>query len=87
MAKRKNDYSVDAFVMRYLKKAKLNKTLDLFGKRIEKRESISPKLSEEFLFYLKTPIIKLENEDDLGFEINFGAYKSIQVNLSFTYVE
>ena len=83
MAKRKSDCDVDAFVLRYLKKAKFHKTSSLFGKSIVKQKSTMPKLSEEFLFYLKRPKIKQENEDDLGFEINFGAYESTKVNLKF----
>ena len=83
MAKRKTDCSLDAFVMRYLKKARFDKTSSLFGESIVKQESTSPKSSEEFLFYLKRPKIKYENEDDLGFEINFGAYESTKVNLRF----
>ena len=85
MAKRKTDCSFDAFVLRYLKKAKFDKTLNLFEESIVKQESTSEKLTEEFLFYLKTLKIKQENVDDLGFEINFGAYESTQVNLSVTY--
>ena len=87
MTKRKTDCSIDAIVLTYLKKAKFDKTLNLFEESIVKQESTSAKLFEEFIFYLKTPKIKQENEDDLGFEINFGAYESTQVNMSFTYVE
>lgn len=85
MAKRKTDCSIDAFVVKYLKKAKFDKILDLFEENIVKQELTSPKMSEQFLFYLKQPRIKQEREDDLGFEINFGAYESTQVNLSLTY--
>ena len=87
MAKRKIKCSIDAFVLRYLKKTKFDITLNLFEESIVKQESTSPKLSEEFLCYLKTPKRKQENENDLGFEINFGAYESTQVNLDFTHVE
>ena len=85
MTKRKTDCSIDAIVLTYLKKAKFDKTSSVFGESIVKQESACPKLSEEFLFYLKTPKIEQENEDDLGFGINFGVYVSTQVNISLTY--
>ena len=72
--------SLDGFVFKYLKTAKYEKTCKLF------RESNlgNSKIIEKFIKFvrknekLKNEAIKKENldDDDLGFEINFGAYQS-----------
>ena len=66
-----NDY-----VIEYLKKGNYEKTLKLLEeKNVGPREENS-KICEKFKNYLKEKETEKENEiDDLGFEINFGAFK------------
>ena len=76
MAKRKIECSLDDIVMEYLKRAKCEKTSKLFG--IERSvESDHSKSLEKFIVFLKQKEMKKEFhvEDDLGFEINFGAFQ------------
>ena len=83
MPKRRYKCSDDGlceFVTEYLKKAKYEKSRKLFQNQTD---SIIPKpinsTSNLFLkfreFLLKKPI-KTEINDDLGFEINFGAFQN-----------
>ena len=75
MAKRKIDCNLDDIVAECLKKGKFQKTAKMFGTN---RENNPSKVMEEFIKYLKQKNMGKENqaEDDLGFEINFGAFQS-----------
>lgn len=75
MAKRKLDSSLDGFIINYLKRGKCEKTLKLFeGRLVETRENINT--SKMFWNHWKRKEAEKESvKDDLGFEINFGAYQ------------
>ena len=76
MSKRKVDSSLDDIVMECLKRSKCEKTSKLFG--IERSgESDHSKSLEKFIGFFKQKEMKKEYhvEDDLGFEINFGAFQ------------
>ena len=74
MAKRKIGCSLNDIVMEYFKKMKFEKTSETFGTSGENDHSKSLK---EFVKFLKQNETEKENrvDDDLGFEINFGAFK------------
>ena len=78
MAKRKIDSDLDDIVMNYLMKAKCEKTAKMFGteQNHEDRKDSSKSL-KKFIKYVKQSETEKENriEDDLGFEINFGAFQ------------
>ena len=74
MAKRKIDSSLNDFIVEYLKKRKCKRTLNLFVKNNEIKRNQN--LYENFTDYLKRKESEKESEnDDFGFEINFGAYQ------------
>ena len=76
MAKRKAEFSLDSFVTSYLKKAKCTRTLKFFVDEKRELETKNEHLLERFMKYLKKKEAEKRNEiDDLGFEINFGAYQ------------
>ena len=78
MAKRKIDSSLNDFIVEYLKKRKCERTLNLFEKNNEQRKegTRNQDVCEKFINYLKKKESEKENEnDDFGFEINFGAYQ------------
>ena len=70
------DCSLDDIVMQYLKKAKCEKTSKMFGNECSDRNDQS-KLLAKFIKFMKHKKEEKENgaEDDLGFEINFGAFQ------------
>jgi len=76
MAKRKIESSLDDIVMEHLKRIKCEKTFKMFGTESssERDHSISLK---KFIKFLKQKETEKENrvENDLGFEINFGAFQ------------
>ena len=78
MAKRKIDCALDEFVVKYLKKSKYEKTAKLIGEtnignsKIMKKFIKFVKINQK----LKNEVKKENRDDDLGFEINFGAYQS-----------
>ena len=78
MAKRKIpvDCSLNDIIGEHLKEAKCGKSLKLFEEKVERTKK--PKMMKKFLNYLKEKEEKKENtkDEDLGFEINFGAYQS-----------
>ena len=76
MAKRKMDCSLDDFVKEYLKKVKCGKTSKMIGGE-SSNESDHSKSLQKFMKFLKENETKKGNsvEDDLGFEINFGAFQ------------
>ena len=80
MVKRKIDCSIGDVIVDYLKKRKYEKTLQLFenknnsftGRKIENHD-----LCQKFIKYLQKQESEKDDEnDDLGFEINFGAFQS-----------
>ena len=76
MAKRKIDCDLDDIVMEYTKKVKCQKTLKLFGTECSGKNDPSKTL-QKFIKFLVQKEKKKENrvKDDLGFEINFGAFQ------------
>ena len=77
MAKRKIDCSLDDIVSEYLKKAKCEKSSKMFA--TERSGGIDHSKSlKKFSDFLEKSERENENyvEDDLGFEINFGAFQS-----------
>ena len=83
MAKRKADFtgSLDGFVTDYFKKTKCERTSKLFQDK-NGASNESENVYERFIKYLKRKQTENVN-DDLGFEINFGAYKP-KVKVSWT---
>ena len=79
MSKRKIDYTVNDFVIEYLKKAKYEKTLKLIAEKDAGKETM--KTYKNFINYLKEieTKTKMKNYDDFGFEINFGEYQQAAV--------
>ena len=77
MSKRKIDYTVNDIVTKYLKETKCEKTLKLIAENDSKSNEATVKTFKNFINYLKQKVrkTKTENDDDLGFEINFGAYQ------------
>ena len=75
MAKRKADCSLNDIICSYLKKRKCDDSLKLFTNQVGQKHET--KILRKFVGYLKANKIKKENtsDDDLGFEINFGAYQ------------
>ena len=78
MAKRKIpvDWSLNDIIGEHLKITKCEKSLDLFQEKVGPTKKA--KMMRKFLIYLKEKEAKKENtkHEDLGFEINFGAYQS-----------
>ena len=76
MSKRKMDCSLDDFVMEYLKKVKCEKSSKMFGTESSTGSDHSESL-KKFMKFLKENEREKENhvKDDLGFEINFGAFQ------------
>ena len=76
MAKRKIDCSLDDIVIGYLKKVKYEKSSKLFGAERSGENDYSKSL-KQFMKFLKENEKEKENHvaDDLGFEINFGAFQ------------
>jgi len=77
MAKRKMDCSLDEIVGTYLKKKKCENSLLLFEERVGHRKNYLNKTLQDFIGFLKKKESERENMklDNLGFEINFGAYQ------------
>ena len=74
MAKRKIDCTLDAIVAVYLKKAKCDKSLKLLEGKVGNTQNYNMTILSKFVGYLKEK--ENLNDEDLGFEINFGAYQS-----------
>ena len=76
MSKRKINCSLDDFVSEFLKKVKCEKSSKMFKTAISS-ESDHSKSSKKFIKFLKRKETRKESrvEDDLGFEINFGAFQ------------
>ena len=91
MAKRKIDCSLDDFVMEYLKKVKCEKSSKMFGAECSGDDDHSKSL-KTFMKFLKENEREKENhvKDDLGFEINFGAFQpqpKVSICLNFERLE
>ena len=79
MAKRKIDCSLDEIVIEYLKKVKCAKTIKLFETGSSCESDHSKSLKKFIKFVAKSEKEKENrNDDDLGFEINFGAFQPEQ---------
>ena len=80
MAKRKIDCSIDDLIVGYLKRRKYEKSLHLFEKKNKGstgRQLKNHDVCQKFIKYLKRKETEKNDEiDDLGFEINFGAFQS-----------
>ena len=85
MAKRKIDCTLNEVIFEYLKKRRFEKSLKLFGQNYCPAKNDQTRPLEEFCDYLKKKEIEKEsmNHDDLGFEINFGAFQP-QMKVSST---
>ena len=76
MAKRKIDCSLNDYIIDHLKEGRFEKTLKLFEEKNGGSKKANSEICERFKNYLMANEIKKENEiNDLGFEINFGAYE------------
>ena len=77
MAKRKIDCSLEEIVGEYLKKKKFEKSLKLFEEKVKHKNNDLSKTLKRLFDYLKKTESEKENMEyeDLGFEINFGAYQ------------
>ena len=69
------DCSLNDIIGEHLKEAKCEKSLKLFEEKVGQTKRA--KMMEKFLNYLKKKEAEKENtkDEDLGFEINFGAYQ------------
>ena len=80
MTKRKIDCSIGDFIIDYLKKRKYEKTLQLFeeaNKSFTGRKLENHDVCRKFIKYLqRQESEKGDENDDLGFAINFGAFQS-----------
>ena len=82
MSKRRyqpSDGELSEFVTEYLKKSKFEKSRKLFQKQtdsIAPPTSLSKNLFLKFQKFLKNERKKLPIDEDLGFEINFGAFQN-----------
>ena len=79
MPKRESESKLEDVLLGYLKRRKYQRTLQSFEKiRTNDNDHQNEETGKKFFDYLKR-IIKVANvkidEDDLGFEINFGAYQ------------
>jgi len=76
MTKRKVDCSLDDIIMEHFKKVKCKRTSKNFGAK-RSSESDHSNSFKEFIKFLKQKETKKEYhfDDDLGFEINFGAFQ------------
>ena len=77
MVKRKIDYDLNDLIGSYLKKRKCEKSLKLLEETVGQTRNGITKMMEAFFDYLKEKEIEKRNvkNDDLDFEINFGAYQ------------
>ena len=74
MGKRKHDCSLDEIVIECLRRSKHERTLKLFQK--QNRNQCNKEIYADFVAFLKNSAVKEnKDDDDLGFEINFGAFQ------------
>ena len=83
MTKRKIDCSLDDIVIKYFKRVKCEKASKIFGTEVSGENDHSKSL-KKFIKFLKRKDVEKQNriEDDLGFEINFGAFQPM-IKVSF----
>ena len=84
MSKRKIESSVNDFIADYLKKTRFEKTLNLFDKQNVGSKKKTENIYAKFEQHLREQTIdnEIQQEHDLGFEINFAAYQpDIKVRL------
>ena len=76
MTKRKIDCSLDDIIIEYFKRVKCEKASRIFGTE-GSGENDNSKSLKKFIKFLKRKDVEKQNriEDDLGFEINFGAFQ------------
>ena len=68
--------SLNDYIIEHFKKRNYEKTLKLFEEKNGRPTKENSKICEKFINYLKERETEKENEiDDLGFEINFGAFQ------------
>jgi len=81
MSKRKSDCTLNEFVVEYLKNSRYDKSFKLLAAKNLKPEESDGRICEKFTDYLKEKEAKTlyQTDDDLGFEINFGAYQPINI--------
>ena len=76
MTKRKIDCNLNDIIGSYFMKKKYEKSLKLFDENVDETKNDAKEILEKFFRYLKEKTDKKNaKEDDLGFEINFGAYQ------------
>ena len=76
MAKRKHDCSLNDIVVEHLRTSKCERTLKLFERQ---GNACNNAMYDDFVSYLKQNEVKKANTDeDLGFEVNFGAFQPEQ---------
>ena len=77
MAKRKIECDLNDIIGVHLRKKKCEKSLKLFYEKSGEIRNDKTKIWEKFLDYLKEKNTAKKHviEEDLGFEINFGAYQ------------
>ena len=78
MGKRKIDCTLDEILGEYLKKRKCEKSRKLYEENTGYHENDGIEILEKFMSYLKIMKTKKEvkKDEDLDFEINFGAYQT-----------
>ena len=89
MAKRKIavDWSLNDIIGEHMKNSKCEKSLKSFEVKVGLAKK--PKMMEKFLNYLKEKEAEKENikDEDLGFEINFGAYQPAKkVSIPYAFI-
>ena len=84
MTKRKMDCELDYIVMEYLKKVKYEKTSKIFGTGRLGASNHSKSMGNFIKFLQRSEKEQNHVEDDLGFEINFGAFQPVR-RVSFFY--
>ena len=76
MAKRKADGTLNGFIINFLKNGRYERSLKLFEEKNECPNKENSRKYEKFMKHLMKKETKKQNEnDDLGFQINFDAYK------------
>ena len=77
MVKRKIDCCLDEIIGEYFKKKKFEKSLKFLKENVEQKTDLNKTL-ESFCDYLNKNVSEKADHEDLGFEINFGAYEPQQ---------
>ena len=76
MTKRKIDCNLNDIIGSYFMKKKYEKSFKLCDENVDQTKNDGKEILEKFFRYLKEKTVKKNaKEDDLRFEINFGAYQ------------